>query len=424
MGTDWLGCIEGYYGTPLTHDARRELMSWMSTKSLDVFAYAPKDDPFHRHKWREPHPSESMNELGELIEYGKNCHVAFCYTISPGLDWNEGDEGVLIEKLRSLRALGCESMAILWDDVPPGGTELGETHGRAVARVVEAIDGVRWWTVGTDYAVGGPTPYLEALCKAVPDEVLVAWTGPYVVPLTISGAEASKLADVLGRKLLLWENFPVNDGPMSSVLHIGPYPERDAALVDASSGLLLNLMPQAKANRIGVTCGAAFWRDPNTDREAVWREALSELPGIEPLARASRSWVGSPGPDPELVGWMTAAPVDKRLRSYLEAGCRDGLDAELAEELAPWLDAWDTEAQAMLMCLDVLERGYRSGPRGIGGGVLWTNARRQEKQVFGIRNAVYPVMQQRGKETTAHPRATAVSENLTDMLARRAVRDE
>jgi hypothetical protein len=55
------------------------------------------------------------------------------------------------------------------------------------------------------------------------------------------------------------------------------------------------------------------------------------------------------------------------------------------------------------------------------GGVLWTNARRQEQQVFGIRNAVYPVMQQRGTETTAAPETTVVVENLTDRLARRTL---
>jgi hypothetical protein len=56
------------------------------------------------------------------------------------------------------------------------------------------------------------------------------------------------------------------------------------------------------------------------------------------------------------------------------------------------------------------------------GGVLWTNARRQEMQVFGIRNAVYPVMQQRGKETTGSDATTAIAENLTDRIAKRALK--
>jgi len=390
----------------------------MASIGLDLFAYAPKDDPYHRNKWREMHPSEDMDAFADLIAHGKSCGVDFCYTISPGLDWSAGDEDALITKLRSLRAIGCDAMAILWDDVTPGGADLGSTHGRANAAAVAAIDGVRWWTVGTDYAVAGPTPYLEALCKHTPDEMLVAWTGPYVVSLVVNGDLAASIGDAVGRKLLLWENFPVNDGGMSGVLHMGPYPERDAALVGASSGVLLNTMQQPLASRVGIACGASFWRDPTRDRETVWREVVASFPGVEAFARASRSWVSSPGPSDELVAMSDDG---KALRSYLEAGVRHGLPEEWASEIEPWLQAWEREAQAMLMGLDILDRGYRSGPRGMAGGVLWTNARMSREQVFGIRQAVYPVFQQRGKESTAAPESTVVRDNLTDMLMRRAL---
>ncbi len=426
MTERWLGVIEGYYGKPLTQAQRLALIGWMPSESLDIYCYAPKDDAFHRSRWRERYDDEHMRRFEELIAAGKKAGVDFCFTISPGLDWRASDESAdetaLVDKLRSLTEVGCTSFGVLWDDVPPGGAELGEIHGRATAAAVEAVSASRWWTVGTDYAVAGPTPYLEALCKTVPDEVTVAWTGPQVVALDITAPEADRLADALDRKLLLWENFPVNDGPMSGVLHIGPYPARDPRLVDASAGVLFNLMPQAISNRIGVACGARFWRDPFSDREATWREVVASYPGLEPLARASRSWVGDPEPDAELVAWADAAPGDGSLRAYLESGCRDGLDPELASELQPWLDAWDVEANAMFMCLDILERGYRSGPRGMAGGVLRTNARRQDKQLFGIRNAVYPVMQQRGKETTMDQAGVVAGENLTDRLARRALK--
>ena len=395
----------------------------MPSESLDVFCYAPKDDPLHRSKWRDHYGDDQMSAFEELVAAGRRAGVDFCFTISPGLDWTEGDETLLVDKLRAIADTGCVTFGVLWDDVPPGGAELGEMHARATATAVDAVGGSRWWTVGTDYAVAGPTPYLEAFCAGLSQEVTVAWTGPQVVPLDISGAEAQRLHDAVGRKLMLWENFPVNDGPMSGVLHIGPYPKRDPALVDASSGVLFNLMPHAVANRIGVACGARFWRDPSTDRESVWREVVASYPGLEPLARASRSWVGEPDPDPELVAWSDAAPDDGRLRAYLEAGCRSGLDPELRAELEPWLEAWDVEANAMFMCLDILERGYRSAPRGMAGGVLWTNARRQERQVFGIRSAVYPVMQQRGKETTMDAAGVVVGDNLTDRLARRALKE-
>lgn len=398
-------------------------MQWMGAKGLDVFAYAPKDDPLHRQKWRDPYPDDEMLLFEALVAKGRQAGVDFCFTISPGLDWKDGDERALIEKLKSLTSVGCRAFGVLWDDVPGGGTELGEAHARATDAVVQAIGDARWWSVTTDYAVSEPTPYLEAFCLLVPQEVTVAWTGTAVVPLSITGAQARHLGDALGRKLLLWENFPVNDGAMSGVLHIGPYPDRDADLVEASSGVLFNLMPQAIANRVGVECGARFWQDPSSDREEVWRSVISQFAGLEPIARASRSWVSAPGPSDELVAMAESAPDDKRLREYLEAGCRKDLAPALATELGPWLDAWDAEAQAMLMCLNILERGFTSAAQGMAAGVLWTRARRLEHQTFGIRNAVYPVMQLFGKHSTMQPEAVVVGENLTDLLAKRTIKD-
>jgi len=422
--TEWLGALEGYYGPGLGHEARLSLMEWAGPKGFNVFAYAPKDDPFHRNQWRDPYPDDTMREFEELVAKGRETGVQFCFTISPGLDWGAGDEDALVGKLRSITEIGCEVFGVLWDDVPPGGDELGESHARGTAAAVDAIGGARWWTVCTDYALSRPTPYLSAFCKTLPDEVAVSWTGRAVTPLTITGKEARVLGDALGRKLVLWENFPVNDALMKDVLHLGPYPERSSDLVEATQGVFLNTMQYPIASRVGLACGARFWTDPASDREQVWREVVAEFPGLESLARACRSWASDPGPAPELLESAAVAPQDKRLRTYLEAGCRDGLDPALAEEVEPWLAAWECEAQAMLMALDILERGYRSAARGIGGAMLWTNARRQTAQVFGIRNAIYPVTEQSGEFTVTRPEAAAFGENLTDILCRRALRDE
>lgn len=420
----WLGAIEGYYGPPLTHDARLGLVRWMTTKGFNTYVYAPKDDPHHRQKWREPYPDDHMREFKELVECGREAGVRVGLTISPGLDWQDGDEKVLISKLGPFVDMGCDGLGILWDDVPPGGTELGAVHGRATAAAVEALGPrLSWWTVPTYYAVRAPTPYLEAFTDAVPPDVLVAWTGTSVVPARITGAEASSLGEALGRKLLLWENYPVNDGMMQTVLHLGPYPDRTPDLVDASSGVLFNFMSQGTASRLALAASARFWLEATVDRELAWRRCLEEFPSIEPLARACRSWLHAPGPDPELVDWADAAPGDTRLRSFLERGCRDGLDADLAAEVEPWLEAWEREAQLMLLCLDILEDSRRSVRKVMGATALWVRARRAAEQVFGIRLAGYPDITM-GEDIAAGPNVAIGGDNLTDMLCRRALRGE
>ena len=420
----WLGALEGYYGPPLTHEARLALMDWLAPRGANVFAYAPKDDPKHRAKWREPYDASEMHRFAELVAKGKATGVAFCYTITPGLDWTDGDHEALIAKLKAFADIDCEAIGVLWDDIRPGGAELGESHARGTAAVAAAFPDIRWWTVTTDYAVTRPTAYLEGFCKALPIDIDVAWTGPSVIPLCVDTKEARGLADALGRPLLFWENFPVNDGGMRGCLHLGPYPERARELVETSSGVLINAMAQPLASRVGLACALRYWTDPSSDREGVWREAVADVPGLAQLARACRSWVDAPGPSEELVAMADAAPGDKALREYLEAGCRKDLGDDWLAELEPWLDAWDNEAQTMLLCLDILEKGHRSAGRGLTAAEMWTRARTRREQTFGIRAAGYPITEYDGTRVLARREAAVHGDNLTDLLARRALREE
>jgi len=251
--------------------------------------------------------------------------------------------------------------------------------------------------------------------------VPIMWTGPEVVPPRIPAAPARTLAEALGHPVLLWENFPVNDGPMRGVLHLGPYPWRDPELPGATAGVIVNLMGHPLATRVGAELAGRFWADPTIDPEQAWAEAIADRPGLEPLARASRSWIDHPGPDPTLAAWAAAAPGDRRLRDFLTAGCRDGLAPALADELEPWLRRWEAEATAMLAALDVLEHPDATLVEVGRMYAAWVEARRTGRQLFGIRTALYPVAEMRGTGAPADPRAVVMGENLTDRLCRRAL---
>src|SRR5512136_1855506 len=47
------GVIEGYYGRPWSGDARRDVIAFMGFHHLNTFVYAPKNDDYHRARWRE-----------------------------------------------------------------------------------------------------------------------------------------------------------------------------------------------------------------------------------------------------------------------------------------------------------------------------------------------------------------------------------
>jgi hyaluronoglucosaminidase len=425
--TRWLGVVEGFYGPPLAHEDRLDLLAWVSRWGFTCYGYAPKDEPLHRQRWREAYGDDDRARFADLLQRGKDLGVDVALVLSPGLDWRDGDEEALIAKLRGFRDLGADVLGIAWDDVPPGGADLGAVHGQAVAAAVAALDdGVRWITCPTDYATAQATPYLEAYAGAVPTGVEIMWTGPSIVSPSVSVAGARAMAEVLGRPPLFAENFPVNDGAMSDVLHLGPYPARPADLPAATSGAFCNLMPRSRASYLGLALAARFWTDPSSDREAAWREVVAEIPGLEPLARASRTWACDPEIDAELTAWADAAiasdGADTRLRDYLVAGCRNGLDPRLAAELEPWLDQWDAESQAMQLALQLLSaRPARPADLAFVTSELWRRARQLPAQVFGVRWAYYPVTQWAEGRFHALPEALVAGENLTDRLCRAAL---
>ena len=62
------GYIEGFYGETWERNCRISVMELMASYGMNTFYYAPKDDIYHREKWREPYPEKELSELKELYE--------------------------------------------------------------------------------------------------------------------------------------------------------------------------------------------------------------------------------------------------------------------------------------------------------------------------------------------------------------------
>ena len=94
------GVVEGFYGTPWTQENRIDMLNFCGEHGLNAYIYAPKDDPYHRAKWREPYPQDKLNELAELVKAAKVDGVKFIFAVSPGLDlhYDEDEQDAMIAK--------------------------------------------------------------------------------------------------------------------------------------------------------------------------------------------------------------------------------------------------------------------------------------------------------------------------------------
>jgi protein O-GlcNAcase/histone acetyltransferase len=121
MTTFQSGVIEGFYGPPWTPAERLVLLDWMAAWGLNTYLYAPKDDLHHRALWREPYAAADAHALADLVVACRQRNIRFVYGLGPGLDirYTDATEQVrLRERVAQMLALGCDHLALLFDDIP------------------------------------------------------------------------------------------------------------------------------------------------------------------------------------------------------------------------------------------------------------------------------------------------------------------
>ncbi len=385
------GVAEGFYGPPWAHEDRLWIVERLGRWGMNRYLYAPKDDPLHRASWREPYPAETLREFRELVAVGERVGVRVGFALSPGLSIEYAsapDLAAFLDKLRGFRELGSSFLALLLDDVPTRLVHdadrrrfpsLAAAHAELAHALRHAFPDALLWLCPTDYLGIEATDYLETLGEQLDASIEIGWTGRTVVSPTITAAEAAARSATLRRRLLLWDNVPVADGPMRPMLHLAPYQGRAPTLAAHASGVMLNPMQHARASAVALHTAAAFLADPASyDPERAWRAALDELSAGAPhafrtFAAAHRYSAQSPQDrDRELEAGLDAlrtalaaraetAPALRSLDGLLAERARAGpavraglADRRLAAELEPWLRSHERETRRMQAARDAI----------------------------------------------------------------------
>ncbi len=290
------GIVEGFYGTPWSSQDRLDLLRFEGQRGMNVYYYAPKDDPYHRKLWREPYPPEQMSALKGVVDAAHANFVDFCFAISPGLSMTYSDDeefAKLTTKLESVGKLGVSCFALFLDDVPP---ELQDPQDQARFQSVAAAHVYvvnklyryllsqspenRLTVAPTTYTNDwGSRDYIREMGAGVDPHVKLVWTGTKVVPPQITAAQAREWGKLLQRNPLLWDNFPVNDG-IPWRLNLGPLRGRDPDLASTVSGFVSNPMNQAHASMIPLQTVADYlWNARAYSPETALKRAIVDQYG-------------------------------------------------------------------------------------------------------------------------------------------------
>ena len=337
-----LGLIEGYYGRPWSWAERTATMTFLADHGYGFFLYAPKADPFLRRRWREPHPTDQAEALGEFARRCGDRGVDFGVGLSPFEIYRAFDaeaKAALADKLSWLDALGVRRLAILFDDMRGDIPDLARKQADILHWVGERTGSDRLIVCPTYYSDDaaldlyfGPRParYLEDFGAALDPEIDIFWTGPEVCSRELSPGHLDRVAGQLRRKPLIWDNYPVNDGPrMSPFLHLRGFTGRPAVIAGQISGHAVNPTLQPVLSRIpaltlsesygkgeGYDYGAALGRAADTvlgselGQEVVRRVSAMQDTGREGLGESGRARLRArfaqsdhPGAR-EIVAWL------------------------------------------------------------------------------------------------------------------------
>ncbi|WP_188187720.1 protein O-GlcNAcase [Nonomuraea sp. SYSU D8015] len=356
------GTIEGFYGTPWTHADRMEHVRFSGRHKLNTYVYAPKDDPYHRERWREPYPEEELARLAELVTEAAAQHVRFVFALSPGLSMvysDPAERAALRAKAEQVWRVGVREFALLFDDIPP---ELRHEPDRAVFGTAEGASASAHAAVcrdfaaeflaprgaerpptmvPTDYAGTERTAYRDRLAEELPPDVLVWWTGSDIVVGEITAYDMTAAAASYGHRVALWDNFPVNDFDFARVF-LGPLVGRATELDGVPlAGITANPMVQAAASRLALTTVADYaWHLAAYEPVRSHRRAVRLLPGaaeLLPLVEACSSWPPGDDQSPALTALCASALKSSTLKS-------SGPDASALKSSAPDASAPNSSA--------------------------------------------------------------------------------
>lgn len=385
VGFENRGVIEGFYGPPWSHQDRLDMIRFMGRVGMNMYFYGPKDDPFHREKWREPYPADQIARIGDLVKVGADNGVDIWFAVSPGLSMTYSDSAdyrALLAKLDAVAAVGVRHVALFVDDVPEAlihdadrarFNSVAEAHAYVINNLKRDLDarGLALAVVPTTYTNSfGSRDYIRDLGRLVPKEVPLAWTGIDVVSPDITVAEAHDWSTMLLRPPFIWDNYPVNDFARWR-LFLGPLRGRAPDLETAVAGFVANPMNEAHASMLPLWTVADYLKNPQGyDPDSSLAHAMDALYGAH--AGIMRPFVAAYGDD-----WATRTPIEalyipsrtldigaaaailRDMRASLDSMRALSADdsatwAPLGRELAPFVDSVD--ARLATVQLDTMYR--------------------------------------------------------------------
>ena len=290
------GYIEGFYGSTWENEKRVSVMKLMARYGMNSFFYGPKDDIYHREKWRDLYPEKELSELKALFTLACENYLDFHWAVGPGLTYkytSEEDFNLLINKIKSIYDIGVRNFGLLLDDIPwefqydddaKEFDSIVDAHVYLVNKTYQELKdfdpSISLTVCPTQYSGDANGYYISKFGAGIPSDVNLFWTGAEICSRVLTVREADELANSTHHKPLYWDNFPVNDCEMFQEMHLGAIIGRDKELYKACEGIISNVMEYAECSKIPLLTIADFlWNPVSYNPDESLKNAHKEILG-------------------------------------------------------------------------------------------------------------------------------------------------
>lgn len=339
-----LGIIEGFFGRPWSWAERASAVRFLRPHGYTFYHYAPKADPWLRRRWQEPHPPAEMEALAGFRDVCRAENVRFGIGLTPfelhlhpGRSWQEA----LAAKLAQLAVLKPDDLAILFDDMRGDVPDLAERQAAIIHFAAERGVAERIFSCPSyysddpilDVAFGArPSFYLEQLGRRLDPAIHLFWTGPEVCAREFTPGHLARVAGQMGRKPVLWDNYPVNDGSrMSQHLHLRAFAGRPAAISPHIAGHAINPASQPLLSRVPLlTLAESYAKGETYDYLAAFDRAARAVLGEELAVRLGKDVLTLQDRGLDRLGERKAA-LKARYAAF---------DHPAAREISMWLEGY------------------------------------------------------------------------------------
>lgn len=224
-------------------------------------------------RWWEDLPAEKKAAYEKVVRSAQEHGLQFCFSMNPNLlsarqvnDDSPGSVDLLFKHYAWMQGLGVKWFNLSLDDATKGinaatqSRVCNEIFHRLRSKDPEAqmiFCPTYYWGDGT---LPKQQPYLEELAHDLDPEIYVFWTGD-AVNGKVTRRAADTFCGIVKHKVILWDNYPVNDA--HPTMHLGPVVDRDPDLCDVLDGYMSNPMrEQNEINRIPLATCADYAYNP------------------------------------------------------------------------------------------------------------------------------------------------------------------